>query len=181
MTLKVTIWNEYRHEKTHEEVRNVYPDGLHAPIAEHLRSEGMTVHTATLDEPEHGLTHSVLADTDVLTWWGHMANEQSEESPLKGIKGKVVAPNEEPVEGALVEVFNDDGSTRTPTSQKQQRVAACRVGEKGKFCFNGLKPGKYILAIGHQGFNITFFSVTLNPSHKKSSNKSLIVELQLGT
>jgi trehalose utilization protein len=52
MTLQVTIWNEYRHEKTHEEVRNMYPDGLHAPIADHLRSEGMTVRVATLDEPE---------------------------------------------------------------------------------------------------------------------------------
>ena len=36
MTLKVTVWNEYRHEKSHEEVRKVYPDGLHAPIADHL-------------------------------------------------------------------------------------------------------------------------------------------------
>ena len=68
MTIKVTTWNEYRHEKTHEEVRNLYPDGLHAPIAEYLRSEGMAVRAATLDEPEHGLTEAVLADTDVLTW-----------------------------------------------------------------------------------------------------------------
>src|SRR5215211_432166 len=80
MTIKVTIWNEYRHEKTHEEVRNVYPNGLHTPVADHLRSEGMSVRVATLDEPEHGLTEAVLADTDVLTWWGHMAhNEVSDE------------------------------------------------------------------------------------------------------
>ena len=76
MALRVTIWNEYRHEKSHEEVRKIYPNGLHAPIADHLRSEGMTVHVATLDEPEHGLTDAVLADTDVLTWWGHMAHAE---------------------------------------------------------------------------------------------------------
>ena len=26
--------------------------------------------TATLDQPEHGLTKEVLDQTDVLTWWG---------------------------------------------------------------------------------------------------------------
>src|ERR1044072_3477662 len=102
-------------------------------------------------------------DASEKTWWGHIANAGAEELPLKRIQGKVVAPNEEPVEGALFEVFTNDGSTGTPTSQKEQRVAACRVGEKGKFCFDGLKPGKYILAIGRQAFNITFFSVTLDP------------------
>jgi trehalose utilization protein len=33
-----------------------------------------TVETTTLDEPEHGLTDRVLAATDVLVWWGHMAH-----------------------------------------------------------------------------------------------------------
>ena len=76
MTLNVTVWNEYRHEKFNEEARKVYPDGLHTPIADHLRSEGMTVRVATLDEADHGLTDAVLADTDVLTWWGHMAHHE---------------------------------------------------------------------------------------------------------
>jgi trehalose utilization protein len=70
----VTVWNEYRHEKSHAEVASVYPDGIHGAIARHLRAEGMAVRTATLDEPEHGLTEEVLAQTDVLIWWGHMAH-----------------------------------------------------------------------------------------------------------
>ena len=32
------------------------------------------VRTATLDEPEHGLTDEVLDNTDVLIWWGHRAH-----------------------------------------------------------------------------------------------------------
>ena len=45
------------------------------PIAKYLaRSQGCKVRTATLDEPEHGLTEEVLAETDVLIWWGHMAH-----------------------------------------------------------------------------------------------------------
>ena len=68
MKLNVTIWNEYRHEKTHEEVWKVYPEGLHMPIANYLSKQGHNVRIATLDEPEHGLAEEVLAGTDVLTW-----------------------------------------------------------------------------------------------------------------
>ena len=90
MTLNVTIWNEYRHEKTHEEVRNVYPDGLHTPIADHLGAEGMTVRVATLDEPEHGLTQAVLAETDVLTWWGHLAHADVSDEVVARVHGRVL-------------------------------------------------------------------------------------------
>ncbi len=72
--IRVTVWNEYRHEKVHDKVASVYPDGIHAAIAKFLRPQGFDVKTATLDEPEHGLTTDVLANTDVLIWWGHMAH-----------------------------------------------------------------------------------------------------------
>src|SRR6476659_10052101 len=90
MTIKVTIWNEYRHEKSHEEGRNVYPDGLHAPIADHLRSQGIEVRIATLDEAEHGLTDAVLADTDVLTWWGHMAHAEVSDQVVARVQQRVL-------------------------------------------------------------------------------------------
>ena len=74
-TIRVTVWNEYRHEKQDPEIARVYPDGIHGAIAAYLRDQpGLEVRTATLDEPEHGLTDEVLAETDVLTWWGHMAH-----------------------------------------------------------------------------------------------------------
>lgn len=72
---RITVWNEGRHERTHEEVRSVYPDGIHTVIAKGLTDMGLTsVRTATLDQPEHGLTSEVLENTDVLTWWAHMAH-----------------------------------------------------------------------------------------------------------
>lgn len=71
-TLRVTVWNEHRHERNPDHpASRVYPEGIHTPIANALREAGMEVRTATLDEPEHGLTDDVLANTDVLTWWGH--------------------------------------------------------------------------------------------------------------
>jgi len=70
--INVTVWNEYWHEKNEEEVIKIYPEGIHNCIAGFLEKEdGISVRTATLDEPEHGLTDEVLNNTDVLIWWGH--------------------------------------------------------------------------------------------------------------
>ena len=74
MPIRVTVWNEFRHEKKNPKVAEIYPNGMHEAIASHLRkSKDLEVRTATLDEPEHGLTERSSTNTDVLTWWGHLA------------------------------------------------------------------------------------------------------------
>ncbi|MBB6632713.1 ThuA domain-containing protein [Cohnella thailandensis] len=89
--IKVTVWNEFRHEHVHEEVREVYPDGLHRAIAEGLeQEEGLSVRTATLPEPEHGLTQEALDDTDVLIWWGHMAHHEVEDEIVERVHRRVL-------------------------------------------------------------------------------------------
>ena len=70
--IRVTIWNEFVHEKQDEEVKSVYPEGIHNAIADFLRNDEIEVRTATLDDEECGLTEEVLKNTDVLIWWGHM-------------------------------------------------------------------------------------------------------------
>jgi len=73
MPIRVKVWNEFRHEKKNPKVSEIYPKGMHVAIADYLRQrKDLVVSTATLDEPEHGLTKDALAATDVLTWWGHM-------------------------------------------------------------------------------------------------------------
>jgi len=75
MPIRVTVWGEFRHEKRSEEVHKLYPHGMHEAIASFLRkNKDLKVRTATLDQPDNGLTDAVLADTDVLTWWGHLAH-----------------------------------------------------------------------------------------------------------
>ena len=88
---RVTVWNEFRHEKEHADVTKVYPDGIHEAIARPLRASGLTVRTATLDEPEHGLTNEVLAQTDVLIWWGHMAHDDVKDDIVDRVQQRVVA------------------------------------------------------------------------------------------
>jgi trehalose utilization protein len=75
--VRVTVWGENVHERTEPEVRSIYPEGMHGAIAAGLAralGDEVQVRTATLDQPEHGLTADVLAATDVLTWWGHIAH-----------------------------------------------------------------------------------------------------------
>ena len=66
--VNVTIWNEYRHERESGPAQDVYPDGIHETLADALSAYGHGVRTATLDDPEHGLTESVLDETEVLVW-----------------------------------------------------------------------------------------------------------------
>jgi len=65
--IRVTVWNEFVHEKTSRAVAEIYPDGIHAAVAQLLAEElgsAVEVHTATLEDPEHGLTaaHDRVAD-----------------------------------------------------------------------------------------------------------------------
>ena len=72
--MKVTIWNENLHEKSNSRVTEIYPGGIHGYLKTVLECDDIEVRTATLDMDEHGLTEEVLADTDVLLWWGHMGH-----------------------------------------------------------------------------------------------------------
>ncbi|MEM9417516.1 MAG: ThuA domain-containing protein [Planctomycetota bacterium] len=83
--LRVTVWHEYRHDNPDSEHPNatameLYPEGMHgaikSAIEEHLGSDAV-VTTATLDQDDdHGLSDELLANTDVMTWWGHMAHDK---------------------------------------------------------------------------------------------------------
>jgi trehalose utilization protein len=91
MTIKVTIFNENIHEQRNERVRQIYPNGIHEAIAAHLRTQGdMTVQTATLEQPEHGLTEVVLEETDVLLWWGHLAHDQVQDEIVDRVQQRVL-------------------------------------------------------------------------------------------
>ncbi|MFN8513261.1 MAG: ThuA domain-containing protein [Thermomicrobiales bacterium] len=87
---RVTIWNEFRHERNDAHIKAVYPDGIHAAIAAGLSGHGLTAGTATLDEPEHGLTDAVLAETDVLIWWGHQAHGEVADAIVDRVHARVL-------------------------------------------------------------------------------------------
>jgi trehalose utilization protein len=91
MPIRVTVWGEFRHEKRNPKVAEVYPKGMHTVIAEGLSKQSdFQVRTATLDEPEHGVSEDVCNNTDVLTWWGHMAHADAQDLIVERIYNRVV-------------------------------------------------------------------------------------------
>lgn len=95
--VRVTVWNEFVHERLEREpnrARELYPDGIHATLRDGLRrlsGDRVAVSTATLEEPEAGLSAEVLAGTDVLVWWGHVRHEQVPDDVVDRVCGRVLA------------------------------------------------------------------------------------------
>jgi len=89
--INVTVWNENWHEQVSEEVRKIYPEGIHGAIGEALLNDGsFNVNYATLDMPEHGLTDDVLNNTDVLFWWGHCKHGDVQDAIVDKIQKRVL-------------------------------------------------------------------------------------------
>ena len=84
--IRTVVWGENVHEQTNTTVAGLYPEGMHGCIAAALNADPEIVATtATLQEPEHGLSEARLADTDVLTWWGHAAHADVEDKIVERV------------------------------------------------------------------------------------------------
>lgn len=90
MTIKVTIWNEGRHEQTDAIVQELYPDRMDGAIAKGIASPDFEIRRTTLDDPEQGLPDSLLDDTDVLLWWGHVAHEEVSDSLVDRVQQRIL-------------------------------------------------------------------------------------------
>jgi trehalose utilization protein len=89
--VRVTIWNEFRHERSNPQVGGLYPQGIHGCLASQLAEcPDIVTRTATLDEPEHGLSEAVLEDSDVLLWWGHMAHHEVADAVAERVQQQVL-------------------------------------------------------------------------------------------
>lgn len=91
MPIRVTVWNENRHEQKNPKVAEIYPEGIHGAIASALEGQGYAVKTATLDQPEHGLGGDLLEQTDVLVWWGHLAHDEVSDETVAKVHARVLA------------------------------------------------------------------------------------------
>jgi trehalose utilization protein len=94
MSLSVTVWNEGVHEQVDAAIAERYPKGIHGAIADGLREllpADSVIRTATLGEPQHGLTQKVLDGTDVLLWWGHIAHGHVSDEVVARVRERVLA------------------------------------------------------------------------------------------
>jgi len=90
--LRIKVWSEDVREHKNPAVREIYPRGIHAAIAEGLQKllPSARVSTATLEEPEHGLTEEGLRATDVLAWWGHAAHDRVGDAVVRRVQARVL-------------------------------------------------------------------------------------------
>lgn len=89
--IKVTVWNEYVHEKKSESIARIYPNGIHGAIAEGLlQYDCFEVCTRTMDMPEYGLDEETLANTDVLVWWAHLKHKDIPDEIAKRVQELVL-------------------------------------------------------------------------------------------
>ena len=88
--LRVTVWNEFLHERTEESIRAVYPEGIHNCIKEFLQTDEIEVRTATLDMSECGLPDEVLESTDVMIWWSHAKQDDLPDEIAKKVADRVL-------------------------------------------------------------------------------------------
>lgn len=88
--INVVIWNEFRHEKTKENVKALYPNGIHGFIKDFLSvNDDMDITLAALDDPDQGLPDERLENTDVLIWWGHAAHKEVDDELVAKIQKRV--------------------------------------------------------------------------------------------
>jgi trehalose utilization protein len=90
--LSVLVWNEFIHEREAGVPRDIYPDGIHAALAQFLSAAlpEAVVRTATLLDADCGITDAALSDVDVLIWWGHMAHDQVPDSVVDLVQEHVL-------------------------------------------------------------------------------------------
>ena len=70
---RVVVWSEGT-ANVDPGSKKVYPNDINAAIAEGLKpleARGWEIVTASLKDPEQGITDELLKGTDVLIWWGH--------------------------------------------------------------------------------------------------------------
>ncbi len=90
--IRVTVWNEFKHEQEKEKVKNVYPEGIHNAIKSFLDKDNeFEVKTATLYDENCGITDELLENTDVLIWWGHCAHNKVPDETAKMVQNAVLS------------------------------------------------------------------------------------------
>lgn len=82
--IRVLVWSEGTAPK------DVYPSDINEAIAEGLRSDGrLEVRTASINDPEQGLSDAALKETDVLIWWGHQKHGEVRDDRVAAISRRV--------------------------------------------------------------------------------------------
>jgi trehalose utilization protein len=88
---KVVVWSEGT-ANVDPTSKEVYPKDINFAIAEGLKpleAKGWEVLTATLTDPDQGISDELLNSTDVLIWWGHKKHGDVKDDLVNKIAARV--------------------------------------------------------------------------------------------
>jgi trehalose utilization protein len=87
----VVVWSEGS-ANVDPNSKEVYPDDINSAIAEGIKpleTEGWHVVKASLNDPDQGISDSLLERTDVLIWWGHKKHGEVKDALVDKINTRV--------------------------------------------------------------------------------------------
>src|ERR1019366_7968431 len=86
---RVVVWSEGTAPKD-EGSKEVYPHDINTAVAEGLKPlADWEIITATLDDPDQGVSEERLKGTDVLIWWGHKRHGDVKRELVNRINARV--------------------------------------------------------------------------------------------
>ncbi len=118
------------------------------------------------------------------TYWGWQKVILRGETVIGKIYGQALDPLDKPMSGVLVEVFSDPdvllmepSPEREKRERNQRRIAACKTGQNGKFCFAGISLGRYELRCSKKGYDAPQMIIMLDPKTNRRSSRGITVSL----
>ncbi|MFQ8953982.1 MAG: ThuA domain-containing protein [Oscillospiraceae bacterium] len=87
--IRVTVYNEFLHEKTDDNVKAIYPEGIHNALKEHLTDDEITVKTVTLDNVGDITDGARQYRCSYLV--GHMAHDKVPDEVAKRVQNAVLS------------------------------------------------------------------------------------------
>ena len=83
--VRVVVWDEQQPAQ-----KQAYENFLGNAIAEHLTKQpGLRVISANLSQPDKGLPSTLLDNTDVLIWWGHVRHDEISSEVSRDIVARI--------------------------------------------------------------------------------------------
>lgn len=108
-----------------------------------------------------------------------------ERRTYKSVRGLVRDENDKPLAGVLVEVFDHPEwiLSNYPRSRvEQHRIAACKTGPDGIFCFENIGSGRYELRASKDiSWNPSHVYIVVNRRSRRGTRAAIGVELKVGT
>ncbi|HJZ67994.1 MAG TPA: hypothetical protein VKF81_07730 [Blastocatellia bacterium] len=120
-------------------------------------------------------------------WGGNQVIVFKESKVYRSLRGTVQIVDK-PLSNVLVEIFDHpdhlllDYPKNEEEKAKQHRIAACKTGDDGKFCFENVPKGKYEIRTSiDAGWNVTYVWLQVDGKNRRGTNVGIEVQMQVGT